>query len=58
MSNTKSLLSFLGTDMGFKGKVYSMIDHPQILKFIIQGKSREDLREELRKMRDKIRDTL
>jgi hypothetical protein len=54
MSNTKSLLAFLGTGMGFKGKVYSMVDHPQILKYIIQGKSREDLREKLRKMRDKI----
>jgi hypothetical protein len=54
MSNTKSLLAFLGTGMGFKGKVYSMVDHPQILKYIIQGKSRGDLREKLRKMRDKI----
>jgi hypothetical protein len=54
MSNPKSLLSFLETDMGFKGKFYPVIDHPQISKYIIQGKSRENVCDKLRKMRGLI----
>ena len=55
MSNAKSLLSFLEIDMGFKGKFCSVIDRPQILKFVIQWRGIEDMRSKLKNETQNLR---